>query len=104
MQERAGWARERGRGAEIGAGRAAVTPLTRAGDRDGEIGRSCRRRRQRSDGEGGESERHGKRGFLTGGDEGDAHLMPICRGNCSATEFTVFPVALRDKNISRFKK
>ena len=89
-RERAG--RERaGRGGEIGAGACAGYSSTRAGDRGGEIGGSWRRGRQRRDGEGGESERQGERSFLTGGGEGDGHLMPLCRGTCSATEFTVLP-------------
>ena len=40
---------------------------------------------------GGKSERQGERGFLTGGGERDAQLMPLCRGNCSAGEFIVLP-------------
>ena len=38
---------------------------------------------------GRERERQGERSFMTGGGEGDGHLMPLCRGTCSATEFIV---------------
>ena len=80
-----------GRGGEIEAGACAGYSSTRAGDRGEEIGGSWRRGRQRRDGEGGDRERQGDRSFLTGGGEGDGHLMPLCHGTCSATEFTVLP-------------
>ena len=85
-RERVGRGRA-GRGGEIGASWAPVTTRTTAGDIGGEIGGSWR---QLSDRVGEESEREGG-GFLTGGGEGDKHLMPLCcgvwqrRGNYSFT-------------------
>ena len=90
-QKRAGWARESGawgRNRSGGVRRLLQHEGRGQGRRNrGELEERKAAERRR----GGESERQGERSFLTRGREGDGHLMPLCRGTCSATEFTLLP-------------